>query len=185
MLQHKYLPKWHFQHTESVHIRKGVEEVFPIVRDLDFSDSRLLYWLFKVRGIPVPECLSLKGLESLNFTRLEEVKNKELIIGLVGKFWTFKGHLRKFESRDFKDAEFEDYARATWSFQLIPLSANETFLVTETRIFCPTRSSKLKFRLYWFFIKPFSSLVRTRILKSIRRKAEGDYYPRVNARLSQ
>ena len=171
-LQHKYLPTYDIHHVESIMIKRTPSEVFRTIQNLDFSDSELLYWLFKIRGMPLPDSLSLKGLENLNFVRLEEIENKELILGLIGKFWTIQGQLQDFQPAHFNDPRFAGFAKATWSFELTPLPGEKTIVKTETRVHCPNNRSRMKFRLYWFFIKPFSRLVRKKILQSIRRKAE-------------
>ncbi|HEY0680512.1 MAG TPA: hypothetical protein VGD17_19660 [Chitinophagaceae bacterium] len=174
MLQDKYLPAFDFTKTESITISKSAREIYPLICDLDFSSSRMLYWLFKIRGIPVPRSLSLKGLESINFIRLEEEKNKELIIGIIGKFWSVKGNLQKFQPQDFLRLPYPLHAKATWNFELEEISPNQTRVITETRIHCPTAKTKRMFSLYWFIIKPFSALVRLKFLQCLKKQAEAD-----------
>ncbi len=170
-LQNKYLPASDISKSEVIVIHAPVEVVFRIVEDLDFSNSQVIRILFRLRGMPVPESLTLRGLEKLNFIRLETIKNEEMIIGLIGQFWTPSGRLKKFQPREFVEFQDSRYAKATWSFSLIPVD-NCIQLVTETRVLCPTRETKKKFRRYWRLIQPFSSLIRREILRSIKAKAE-------------
>lgn len=86
MLQDKYLPNPDVSKVENLDIQAPVGSVFPVVADLNFRDSRVIYWLFRLRGLPVPESLSLKGLEELRFVKLEAVQDREIILGLIGKF---------------------------------------------------------------------------------------------------
>jgi hypothetical protein len=55
---------------------------------------------------------------------------------------------------------------------LIPQSETLTILETETRIQCLDKNALKKFSWYWFFIRPFSGMIRLQILKSIKRSAE-------------
>jgi len=68
---------------------------WPIAEALNFEKSRAICWLFKLRGIPVPESLTLKGLEKINFVKLETVPNKEIITGLIGQFIIFTSHNKR------------------------------------------------------------------------------------------
>lgn len=172
----KYLPDADVYSIESVIINAPPEIVFPLIQTLQFRNSKVIYWLFKLRGIPVPESLSLQGLERLNFIRLEETPDRGIIIGLVGRFWTPTGNLIGFEPGDFVHLNNPDFAKATWSFELTAKEENITVLVTETRVQCPTDKTRRNFKKYWTLIRPFSTLVRKEILKSVKRNAEAEYH---------
>ncbi|WP_051052934.1 hypothetical protein [Fulvivirga imtechensis] len=172
MLKEKYLPEANVSKTETVVVQAPVEVIYPLVETLDFSESKIIYWLFKLRGIPVPESLSLKGLEKIRFVKLEAVPNKEIILGLIGQFWTPAGDLRVFKAEEFTGFNNVDYAKATWSFELTPVNEKVTLLSTETRVLCMKEETRRKFRIYWMLIQPFSSWVRREILHCIRKRAE-------------
>lgn len=171
-LQEKYLPNFDFCKTESSIINCSKHKIFPLIKNLEFNNSKIIYWLFKLRGIPVPESLTLQGLEKLGFIKLDLSENEELILGLVGKFWTLNGNLLKMNSEEFLKFNNPEFAKTTWNFKLIPIHLNQTKITTETRIFCPNSLNKKKFKLYWIFIQPFSSIIRKEILKNIKNNAE-------------
>jgi len=174
-LSDKYLPEADVYSTQSVTIHAPVHVVFPILQNLQFRKSKLIYWLFKLRGIPVPESLSLQGLEKLSFVRLEEIPDRGIIIGLIGRFWTPTGQLISFKPEEYVSFRSDYYAKGTWSFELTVIEENKTLLVTETRVHCPTDKSRRNFKRYWTFIRPFSTLIRKEILKSVKRDAEDAY----------
>lgn len=116
--------------------------------------------------------MKLEGLETINFVKLEVIPNKEIIIGLIGQFWTPTGRLIKFRPEEFKDFHHPDFAKGTWNFELTKIDESKTRLSTETRIFCPTSETKKKFRWYWIFIQPFSSWIRREILRTIKNQVE-------------
>ncbi len=174
MLQDKYLREADFLKSEFIEINAPFDKVYPVVEALNFEKSKVIYWLFKLRGIPVPESLTLKGLERINFVKLETIPNKEIIIGLIGQFWTPTGRLKRFKPEEFINFDNSNFAKATWNFELIKVNDSKTRLNTETRIFCPTTETKRKFKTYWTIIQPFSSWIRREILRAIRKQAENN-----------
>jgi hypothetical protein len=174
MLQDKYLRQADISKSEFIEINAPIDKVYPIVEALNFEKSKIIYWLFKLRGIPVPKSLTLKGLERINFVKLEAIPNKEIIIGLIGQFWTPTGRLEIFKPEEFVDFDNSNFAKATWNFELTKVDDFKTRLNTETRIFCPTTETKKKFKTYWTIIQPFSSLIRREILKAIKKQAENN-----------
>jgi hypothetical protein len=174
MLQEKYLQHADFSKSEFIEINAPFDKVFPVVETLNFEKSKIIYWLFKLRGIPVPESLTLKGLERINFVKLETIPNREIIIGLIGQFWAPTGRLKKFKPEEFIHLYDSNLAKATWNFELTTGDDFKTRLSTETRIYCPTDEVRRKFRTYWTIIQPFSSWVRREILRAIRKQAENN-----------
>lgn len=172
MLHEKYLPQYDIIQAESIDIHASINKLYPEIENLNFERSRIISWLFKIRGIPVPESLSLKGLEKINFTKLETIAGKEIIIGLIGQFWTPTGRLKKFSPQEFISFNDTAFAKATWNFELVKINDTKTRLRTETRILCPTPDTKRKFKIYWTFIQPFSTLIRREMLRAIKRKVE-------------
>ena len=116
--------------------------------------------------------MSLAGLEKMGFVMLEQRPPEALILGLIGKFWTVHGSLQKFKPEEFITKDWKGQALATWSFELEPVSKNQTRLTTETRVLCPDVRSKKRFKLYWTLIEPFSGWIRKEILLAIKRQVE-------------
>ncbi len=61
---------------------------------------------------------------------------------------------------------------AVWNFTVQEAAANRTTLSTETRITCGDETSRLKFRAYWLFVRPFSGLIRLVMLRAVRHACE-------------
>ena len=171
LLAQKYLPEYDVKTQHSIQINADIGDVYKHIEDLDFSDSKLISTLFRLRGLPVPESMNLIGLQRIRFVLLEKKLNQGLILGIIGKFWTPSGHLQRFEAVEFVGIEYPGFAKAVWSFELEP-TGETTLLRSETRVFCSSRREKRKFRWYWRFIGPFSSLIRKQILFGLKRKVE-------------
>ena len=106
------------------------------------------------------------------FTVLAERADEELLIGLQGRFWRPRGDLEVITAATARQPIPIGRARAGWNFQLRPLSAGRTELVTETRVRCGDRQTWKHFRWYWALIRPGSGLIRRAMLASIQRDAE-------------
>lgn len=174
MLQDKYLPEYHFDEKHSINIHASVSQVFPCIENLDFSHSRIIRLLFAVRGLPA-SMMNLTGLEQHRFYVLERRQNDEIIIGLIGQFWKPDGNLQLFKSNEFIPFTAPGFAKSTWNFKLKAITPQSTQLETITRIYCTDESSRKKFSLYWFFIKPFSGLVRMEILRALKQKVKMEH----------
>lgn len=172
MLHEKYLPQYHFSEKHQIVIRASPEKIFPFVENLDISGSWIIRSLFLLRGMPA-RMMQMRELNRSRFIQLDHQENKEIVIGLIGQFWKLNGNLQEFEAHQFIAFNDTRFAKAVWNFELKLYSSIETVLATETRIYCPDETAKKRFTRYWFAIRPFSSLIRKEILKSIKAKAEG------------
>jgi hypothetical protein len=172
MLIDDFLPDYDVRERHRTEVYASLDEVYAAVRRLDLSHAKLTRWLFRLRGIPCSAQFSLDNFLSMRFILLGEKPNEELLLGLVGRFWTLTGQLRRLNSEGFRNFKERGYAKAAWNFSL-SAKPNETVLLeTETRVYCLDESSRRRFRFYWLFIGAFSKLVRREILQSIKRDAE-------------
>ena len=119
-----------------------------------------------------PPNLTLQHFLAHGFTLLEERPGEELVIGLVGRFWTLSGELESTDPDSFRYHPAPGKAQAAWNFIVRPLDFNRTLLATETRVRCGDPESARRFARYWRVISPFSGLMRRLMLRSVRRYAE-------------
>jgi len=170
MLIDSFLPEYDFKETHDIKIRATAETVFRALNEVDLCESAVIRWLFRLRGLPT-RGMTLRELQSLRFEVLGESENRELLLGLAGRFWTIKGDLQKISSQSFREFDEKGFAKAVWNF-LLDEAQGETRLTTETRIKCLDADSRKKFGFYWTFIQPFSALIRKEILKTVKQRAE-------------
>ena len=171
MLIDEFLPEYDFVETHGISIRAGAAEIYRVANEIDFSESLIIRWLFRLRGLSAAN-VTLKSLKSSRFEILGERLDREMVLGIVGRFWKPRGDLQKIDAGSFKSFDRSGFAKAVWNFSLNE-AGNETRLTTETRIKCLDSDSRKSFGFYWLFIRPFSGLIRREMLKTIKRKAEG------------
>lgn len=180
MLIDKFLPEWDVTAVHSILVRGTREEVYNALQTLNPSSSLVVRLLVFLRSLPAPsrrtkEDPSSTALDRFlknGFILLEEKPGEELVLGIVGKFWTMSGCLEQMNAAEFTPFNKKGFAKAAWNFHLRRQSDGSTHLVTETRVACTDDSSRKKFRRYWFFVGPFSGLIRRQMLRTIKRRVE-------------
>lgn len=182
MLIDEYLPAYDVTEQHYLDIQAPVEKIYAAAYELDMSRSRWIRGLFLLRGLPAflfsrqqrghGLGLHMAGLLKSGFVFLGEMPPQELVLGLVGKFWTTSGCPQRLDAAGFQNFTTPGFAKAVWNFSLERRAAQVTRLHTETRVLCLDAVSRRRFRFYWFFIRPFSGLVRMEILRALKRNAE-------------
>lgn len=175
MLIDEFLPAWDARERHSIVINAPAGEISQAMRRMDLRRARLTNLLFRLRGIPASANSSLAGLLKMGFVVLGEKPDEEFLLGLIGKFWRPDGNLIRVEADDFVGFNRPGYAKAVWNFSLEEAADGANRLTTETRVFCTDAASRLRFRLYWFFIVAFSGLIRREMLGAIKQTAEKNY----------
>lgn len=175
MLIDEFLPVWDERETHSININAPIEAVWNERHRIDLRKTRLTRFLFKLRGLRAKDELTLDELSKTGFVLLGVKPKKEILLGLTGKFWLPDGGLIRVGREDFAGFKRADYAKAVWNFSLSEVEGGAVNLQTETRIFCTDAASRLKFRLYWFFIGAFSGLIRREMLCAVKQTAEENY----------
>ncbi len=171
MLINKFLPDFDVQSGHGILINAPAASVYHNVCHLNMDASPIIRVLFRLRGMPA-SALSLEGLEKLRFAKLVSVENKELLLGIVGRFWSLDGDLQQIDAAGFEQFNKAGYARAAWSFSLTENADGKTLLSTETRVQCTDPTSARRFKLYWKVVGAFSGLIRKEMLRIIKKNAE-------------
>jgi hypothetical protein len=166
----RHLPHFDVRERHALRIQAAPEAVLAAARSLNLGDSPLCRALFRLRGMP-RRALGMEGMRSLGFVLLEEREGRGFVLGLIGRFWSPRGGLLRFEPPAFAAFARPGYARAAWSFEAEE-DGEGTLLTTETRVHCADPRGRRLFRLYWLVVRPFSGLIRREALRLVRRRAE-------------
>lgn len=164
MLLDKYLSKYTFKEYHEIAIAASKEQAYAAARHLDFSKSKIIKFLFMLRGLPTDD-MTVEGFSNrVNFTFLEEIPNEEFIIG----FWANTG-IEKIQDRNqFAKDNTSRRLKVVWNFKINPIEDNLVVVSTETRVYCIALITKVFFSLYWALIRPFSGLIRMKMLGLIK-----------------
>jgi hypothetical protein len=151
-----FLPAYDFSTRHEVSVAAEPVRADRALREVTFKEVPL------VRGLLLARGLGLRKAEDTvlaamvpRATVLEDVPGEGLILTLSGQFWRFRG------------SGPEAPATAVIDFRALPGS-----LATETRVHVPDPVSRRKFGHYWRVVRPFSGLIRMRVLRAAKRRAE-------------
>lgn len=170
MLIDEFLSDYDFVETHDISIRASAADIYRVTDEIDFTESPTIKFLFWLRGMSTSNA-TLRSLKQSRFEILGETPGRELLLGLVGKFWTPRGEMQKIDAVSFKKFDSVGYAKAVWNFA-VREDDGKTRLTTETRIKCTDPESRRKFGFYWILIRPFSGLIRMEMLRLIKKRAE-------------
>lgn len=178
----KYMPDYHEVERHQTVVCASHGRVYEAVCDLNLTHSPVVRALFALRSVPALFSgsssrgdrlgLTIEALLDQGFILLAEQPRRELLLGLIGKFWTPTGKLLRLNAAEFTSFQDSGYAKATWNFLVSSRHEGDTLLTTETRVLCTDGVSRRRFSLYWTLIGPFSGLIRKEILRTIKHDAE-------------
>ena len=175
MLLDRFLPVYEVRTRYQDFLPAPAEQAYALARDLDWSRSPLVSLLFKLRGLGQTRLKpSLENMQKLGFLVLGEEPGRELVVGVVGRFWLPSGGVQRVSPADFVGFDRPGYAKAAVNFLADPLPGGGCLLSTETRVQCLGPQARRYFRLYWALIGPFSGLIRKEALRLVRRQLHDD-----------
>jgi hypothetical protein len=182
-LMEKFLPHYQFIERHQTTVRCKPGELLDIIQAFEPPPDRLTNIALSARQLPAKLLHLVTGsrrpspapFTAENFSPLGRDGDREIVGGLVGKFWNVWrpdfGLLAIDGPADFVDANPPRTAKLVLGF-LAEQVGEVTLLTTETRVYCPDRYSLIMFTPYWLAIRPFSGLLRRRMLNAIRGTAE-------------
>ena len=176
----KFAPVYDVSEYHDTVLHAPRQAVYDALRSTDFGDSRLIRTLLRLRQLPAAlrkprqprMILNLDAILKSGFVLLGENAPDEIALGVIGQFWKLSGGRYCVDAAGFDAFDQPGYTRAVWNFSLVDLGGNVTRLATETRVVCSDSASRIRFRLYWTLIGPFSGLIRREVLRTIRAKVE-------------
>ena len=163
----------------SIVIDASAKEVTGALWTADLGGSLIIKLLMGLRSLPefilrrrcMPprkRAITLQTIVDSGFGILAN-EPEEIVLGVTGRFWRPTGNLSLFKREDFDRPVPPGLARGVWNFSVREDRPGRTILSTETRVVCGDDVSRRKFRVYWFFVRPFSGLIRRVMLRAVRR----------------
>ncbi len=171
MLIDHYLPHYDVHARYEIDIRAPLLRVYEAAQSLDLRGSWIARRLFRLRGLPEAN-LTLKGMMDWGFIKLADEPEREIVLGLIGRFWIRSPRIQSVPAEAFIGFNQPGLAKAVMNLAFFQKEGGIVRLTTETRVFCLEEASRRSFRRYWFLIGPFSGLIRREWLRLIKRQAE-------------
>ena len=182
MLLDEFMPRHDFGEYHQALAAAPAQRVFQAIQELDMRQSPLVGAFMMLRELPwrlrtrdfQGQGLgrSLEQMQAFGFILLAKEAPRELVLGLVGRFWSLRPQVRRLRPQDFPGFDQPGYAKVAANFLVQPLGPGLCRLSTETRVQCLGNQAKTRFRRYWTVIRPFSGLTRREWLRLARQEAE-------------
>jgi hypothetical protein len=175
-----FMPVFDVSERHHVLVDASAESAYQAARGVDLSKSRPIRALFALRGIPSlvrgrsrgSRSMTLDDLIRGGFVFLAQEPPREIVLGVVGRFWKPAGGVRRVDASEFAALGEPGEAKAAWNFRVETVTDGRSVVYTETRVRCADEPTRRKFLLYWAAIGPLSGYVRRRALHLIRSDAE-------------
>jgi hypothetical protein len=176
----RFLPTYDAVECHETIVDAPIDTTYRAVKDLDLARSLIVLALLTVRGLPhlftgavkPSRRLGLDEIVRTGFVVLAEEPGREIVLGVVGRFWRPTSAIHRIEADEFTGFDAAGYAKAAWNFLVSARADGGSTVVTETRIACTDDESRRKFTRYWRLVGPFSALIRRVLLRAIKRDAE-------------
>lgn len=152
------------------------QDVFNAVEEMDLTDStvaRALMALWRIPARIILDEVRDRHMSVRDFLQLVREPPTELVRGLIGGAPALE-HRGGVSAETFRMFAEPGYIKLVWGFHLLAENNGDVRVVTETRVQCTDGETQRWFRLYWWVIRPWSGLIRKRLLASIKVCAEKD-----------
>lgn len=176
------MPRWDVNELHDVWLDAPTADAWAALLATTGREVRLLGPLMALRRLPArllgrpggggDGAVPLFGvLEEGGFVRVAEEDGREIVFGVVGRFWRPAGNapVSISDRAGFEAFAEPGYAKAAMSF-LVRREGGGTRLVTETRVIGTDETARRRFRRYWRLIRPGSGALRRSWLAAVRRR---------------
>ena len=181
----EFMPVFHFNEVHAIAVRATPNRVFRSIKEVTPEEVPPLRMLFSIlswgRRLTGGGELGFGGAQPVlarflnsGFVLLAEQSGRELVIGTVGRFWSWTSKPPKLaDAQEFLRFDRPNYAKAALNFRVDESHGDATIRVsTETRIYAAEPAARKRFAAYWRLIHPASAFSRRAWLAAIKRRAE-------------
>lgn len=183
MLIDRFLPDYDVVEHHEVDVDAAADRAYRAVKELDLARSPVVLALLFARGLPhvftgavkPKRHLGLDDLVASGFVVLGEDPERELVLGIVGKFWQLSSGVHRIEPHEFVSFDEPGFARAAWNFVIAERGDGGSRVATETRVAATDDEARRNFARYWWLIGRFSALIRRIALRDIKQDAESHH----------
>ena len=185
LLMDRFLPRYNFAVVHADVVRAPLAQCYRVAGELDLFRAPLVRALLGIRGLPQRVVGTLKGrgkaaaleasrptfrvkdMVGLGWIMLGETPGVELVLGQVSRPWKAVAVSTDAPTTPEQFTSFGEpgFAKIAVSLRVDPYGNDSSILTVETRVAITDDESRRRFRRYWLFIGPFSSLIRRMALR--------------------
>jgi hypothetical protein len=176
----RFMPSYDVVERHHVRIAAPSAVTLAAARAVDLQGSPLVRAIIRAREVilgatpdnrPRPRGL-LAEVQSLGWGLLEEVPDREIVVGAATKPWEANVTFRALPPDQFAAFSEPGYVKIAWTLRAESIGANDSVFRTETRAVATDATARARFRRYWSFLSPGIILIRWAILGPLKSEAE-------------
>jgi hypothetical protein len=189
MLLDHYLPQYDVTEAHAIIVNADQDLTWQAVRRSDLSRSAVVHVLLELRSLPnrlqgvlngrpseaARPPLTVDDLERAGFLLLDELAGREIVFGTVVQPWNAVTDDKpgpQVEPDRFTAFDIPGYVKVAFNIRVEPYGSGRALITTETRTAATDPTSLRRFTRYWWFIGPFSALIRRLMLRMAKSDAE-------------
>jgi hypothetical protein len=175
----RFIPAYDVVERHHVRVAAPASVTLDAARTLDMGQSPFVQAIFKGRELIMgaesrarePRGL-LDEVRSLGWVVLDEVPDREIVLGAVTKPWEANPVFRPIPAGEFAAFAEPQYVKIAWTLRADPVGAAASIFRTETRALATDDFARERFRAYWAFLSPGIWLIRQMMTGPVRKEAE-------------
>lgn len=176
----RFMPKYEIAERHHIRVAAPAAVTLATARDLDLFQRPIVRGIFRARELilggsgdnrPRPAGM-LAQVQSLGWVVLDEVPDREIVVGAVTKPWEANVTFRSIPANEFVAFQEPEYVKIVWTLRVDAIGPNASVFRTETRTVATDRVARAKFRRYWSFLSPGVILIRWASLRPLKAEAE-------------
>jgi hypothetical protein len=176
----EFLPRWHYNEVHATSVAASPARVMRAIREVTPSEIAFFRLLMALRGLGFRKGAAaatsrplLEGALRRGFLVLAEDADRELVLGVAGRFWRPSGQTVPVASpQEFLEFDRPGCAKAAIDFRIEEARGGRTRVTTETRILGIDAHARRRFGFYWSIVHPGSAFIRRMWLAAIKKRAE-------------
>lgn len=192
LLLDQFLPEYDLSIVHADVFRAPPAECYEAAREMDLFQVPLARALLGLRALPqrVAETVRgrgtpgaagargtfrLKDMVGLGWILLGETAGAEMVLGQVSRPWKSVAAAADVPTTPEQFAGFSQpgYAKIVAGLRIDPYGTGSSIMTVETRVAIRDEKSRRRFRRYWAFVGPFSSLIRRMALRQLAHELRG------------
>ena len=176
----RFLPTYDVVERHHVQIEAPAAVTLLAAKNMELSRLPIVRAIFAARGLMLgggPQGLARhRGIvdetRSLGWVLLDEIPDREIVMGAVTKPWEADVTFRSIAPELFADFDEPGYVKIAWTLRADPIGERSSIFRTETRVLATDAEAKRKFRAYWSCLSPGILLIRRLSLAPLKSAAE-------------
>jgi hypothetical protein len=176
----RFTPEYDVYERHAIAVAAPPDVTWAAAKAMELQSPRAVRAIFKARELimrakadPTPRPRAfLDQMRSIGWGPLAELPDRQVVMGAVTKPWEANPVFRPLPPDQFATFAEPDHVKIAWTIAVTPTPDGGSVFRTETRAVAIGAAARRKFRLYWSLLSPGIILIRSFLVRALKRTAE-------------